>query len=197
MKKLLHVGCGPKTIKQLPGFFSSGWMESRLDIDPGVNPDIVASLTGLSVVENASFDAVWSSHNIEHVFHHEAIEVCRGFRRILRPSGFAVITCPDIRTALESGLRNGMDAPIYQSAMGPITPRDILFGHQASIARGNEFMAHRNGFDLVSLRDVLSKAGFPRVFGRRKGRNLWFIAGRFDDTEAARMQLDTVLGESP
>ncbi|MCP3972120.1 MAG: class I SAM-dependent methyltransferase [Rhodobacteraceae bacterium] len=196
MKELLHVGCGPKTIKHLPGFFRTGWRESRLDIDPGVSPDILASLTDLSGIESDRFDGLWSSHNIEHVFPHEAAGVCQDFRRVLRPDGFAVITCPDIRVPLQAALKDGLDAAICQSGMGPISARDILFGHQASIAAGNAFMAHRNGFDLTSLRDVLQQAGFRRIVGKRVGRNLWFIAGGFDSNETARARLEDILAQA-
>ncbi|MDJ0628610.1 MAG: methyltransferase domain-containing protein [Rhodobacter sp.] len=193
VKQLLHVGCGTKTIDNLPAFFQSGWRETRLDINPDVAPDIVASLTDLSAVESGGYDAVWSSHNVEHVFHHEATEVCRAFRRVLRGGGFAVITCPDLRTAMEIGAKKGLDATIYDSPIGPITPRDMLFGHQRSIARGNTYMAHRNGFDLTSLRDVLVAAGFQRTFGVRVQYDLWFIAGDFAGTDAARTQLGEIL----
>ena len=188
-KTLLHIGCGPKRLKHLPAYFQSDWEEIRLDIDPSVNPDIVASITDLSDVESDAYDAVWSSHNIEHLFHHEAIEMTTQIRRILKKDGWFIVTCPDIRSAMQHALKHGMDSPLYQSRKGPISPRDILFGHQASIKDGNEFMAHRNGFDLKGLAEVFDQSGFRKFFGERKGTNLWFIAGNFSSTEKAKEQL--------
>ena len=57
--KLLHVGCGQSTKAQSTDIFSRPeWEETRLDIDENVNPDIVSSITDMSVIEDDSFDAV-------------------------------------------------------------------------------------------------------------------------------------------
>ena len=70
MKTLLHVGCGPQDKSDLKGFNSDDWSEIRLDIDKDVNPDIVGTLTDLSLVETASIDAVYSAFNIDHIYPH-------------------------------------------------------------------------------------------------------------------------------
>ena len=188
-KSLLHIGCGPKRLEHLPAYFHQGWKEVRLDIDPAVEPDIIASIADLGDVEANAYDAVWSSHNIEHLFHHEAQRMTAQIQNVLRKNGWLIVTCPDIKTAMEHALKHGMDSRVYQSRMGPITPRDILFGHQASIKAGNEYMAHKNGFDLQGLAGVFRQSGFEMFYGERKGTNLWFIAGNFDSTEEAKAQL--------
>lgn len=196
-KRLLHVGCGRKRLADLPAFFAAGWRETRLDVDPGAKPDILASITRLDGVADGAVDAIWSSHNLEHVFAHEARLAAREMRRVLAPGGFAIVTCPDLTLALRIGAERGLDARIYDSPAGPITVRDMLFGHQASIAAGAGFMAHRNGFDLVSLNALLSGAGFARVFGQRIRADLWFIATREAmSPEAARDLLFRVLGRA-
>jgi len=83
--KFLHVGCGhnDKT-KTTDVFASTEWQEVRLDIDKKVNPDIVSSITDMSVVESDSFDAVYSAHNIEHLFAHEVPLAIKEFRRVIR-----------------------------------------------------------------------------------------------------------------
>lgn len=194
MKRLLHIGCGPKRLQHLPAFFHNGWEEIRLDIDPAVEPDIVASIVDLSGVDSDAYDAVWSSHNIEHLFHHEAISMLTQLRRVLKPDGWCVVTCPDIRTAMAFALEHGLDAPMYQSAMGPISARDMLYGHMASIQHGNEFMAHKNGFDLNSMAEVFRAAGYPRFYGEREGTNLWFIGGGFASGDVAKAQLTAARG---
>ena len=69
---VLHVGCGPQDHYVLHECFRTPeWHEVRLDIDPGVKPDIVASVSDMSPVASSCFDAVYSHHNIEHVFAHE------------------------------------------------------------------------------------------------------------------------------
>lgn len=189
-KTLLHVGCGKKTLKQLPSPFANGWREIRYDIDEGCEPDILGDITDLSGVADASVDAVWSSHNIEHLFAHEAPRAIAEFRRVLTGDGFLIITCPDLRSACRVAGEKGLDATLYTSTMGPITPRDVLFGHQASISSGGYYMAHRNGFDLQSLNALLTGGRFRRVYGERKGYELWFIASNADiSTDEARDRL--------
>ncbi len=71
MPVFLHVGCGPATKKDLKGFNSAEWKEIRFDIDKNVNPDIVGTLTDMSLVENSSVDAIYSSNNMEHIYSHQ------------------------------------------------------------------------------------------------------------------------------
>jgi hypothetical protein len=62
--------------------------------------------------------------------------------------------------------------------MGPIAPLDILYGHNASIARGNHYMAHRGGFTARTLANVLLQVGFGRsvVMRRPESFDLWALA---------------------
>lgn len=43
----------------------------RLDIDYQVKPDLVSSITNLSILDDNSVDAVYSSHNLEHIYNFE------------------------------------------------------------------------------------------------------------------------------
>lgn len=75
-KSFLHVGCGPQTKHSLKGFGSEDWTEVRYDIDPNVHPDILGSITDMSAVESESVDAIYSSHNVEHVYPHQVPRCC-------------------------------------------------------------------------------------------------------------------------
>ena len=192
-KTLLHVGCGKKRLTDLPDYFASGWREVRYDIDPSCEPDIQGDITDLAGVKKASADAIWSSHNIEHLFAHEAPKAIAEFRRVLKKKGFLILTCPDLKSACRVAGERGLDATLYTSRMGPITPRDVLFGHQRSIRAGGEYMAHKNGYDLTSLNALLSRGGFRKVYGERIGFELWFIALNEEvSTEKARDRLADV-----
>jgi predicted SAM-dependent methyltransferase len=70
MKSFLHVGCGQKRKDRTTKALSS-WKELRFDIDESVKPDLVGTLTDMSSVSSESVDAVFSSHNIEHLYPHE------------------------------------------------------------------------------------------------------------------------------
>jgi SAM-dependent methyltransferase len=88
----LHIGCGGKRKDQTTrGFNKPEWQEIRVDIDPKVQPDIVASITDMSAVPDESVDAIFTSHTIEHLYPHEVPIALREFLTVLKPEGFAVI----------------------------------------------------------------------------------------------------------
>ncbi len=178
MTKFLHVGCGSKTKADLKGFNSPEWQEVRYDIDPEVAPDILGTITDLGNVDTESVDAVFSAHNIEHIYAHEVSIALREFHRVLKPDGFLVVTCPDLQTVCEAIVQDRLLEPLYQAKSGPIAPLDILYGHRASIARGQIHMAHKCGFTFSVLGKTLNHAGYNGVFGCRRLKNfdLWFLA---------------------
>ena len=165
MKTFLHVGCGPQYKSQIKGFDNENWKEIRFDIDEKVNPDIVGTLLDMSAVETGSVDAIYSSHNIEHVFPHEVPIVLREFHRVLNDDGMVVLLCPDLQSVCEAVVDDKLLQPLYESAEGPISPIDILYGHRPAIARGNEYMAHKGGFTYSVLNDAFIEAGFKMNYG--------------------------------
>ena len=174
---VLHVGCGPSNPAKLHRKFQEpGWREVRLDIDPQVKPDIVGSITDMRAVATASVDAVWSSHNVEHLYAHEVPLALGEFHRVLKPGGFVLITLPDLQKVAELIAADKLDEPAYISPAGPIAPLDTLYGLRAAIARGNLFMAHHTGFTATTLERALRRAGFGTVRTQRLGFDLWAYA---------------------
>jgi SAM-dependent methyltransferase len=167
MKTFLHVGCGPQYKSQIKGFDNENWKEIRFDIDEKVNPDIVGTLLDMSAVEAGSVDAIYSAHNIEHVFPHEVPIVLREFHRVLKDDGMVVLVCPDLQSVCEAVVDDKLLQPLYESPAGPISPIDILYGHRPAIARGNEYMAHKGGFTYSVLNDAFIEAGFKMNYGGR------------------------------
>ncbi len=180
MKTFLHVGCGPKHKDQTTrGFNSPDLQELRLDIDQSVAPDIVGTMTDMSTVADASVDALFSSHNIEHLYRHEVPVALAEFKRVLRPDGFVVITCPDLQSVCALVAQDKLLDPAYTSPAGPITPLDILYGHRPPMARGNLYMAHRCGFTQKVLSGTLQASGFVAVAAKRREHpyyDLWALA---------------------
>ena len=185
MKKLLHVGCGGENKNSLKGFNSSSWNEIRLDIDKNVHPDIVGTLTDMKLVESASVDALYSSHNIEHIFPHEVPIALHEFNRVLRDDGFVVITCPDLVSVCEAVVNDQLMEPLYVSDAGPISPIDILYGYRESIQQGKIYMAHKTGFTYKSLLKAFQEAGFQSFIGgsRPKQFDLFLLASKNNRTE--------------
>jgi len=177
IKTVLHVGCGyrdPRTLHET--FRPDQWREIRLDIDPAVKPDIVASITNMNSVADASVDAVWSSHNLEHLLAHEVSEALGEFLRVLKPGGFTLLTLPDLQAVAEQVAQGNLEDAVYQSPAGPICPIDMIYGHRGLIAQGNSHMVHRTGFTAQSLANRLSAAGFGKTQVQRRKWDLWAIA---------------------
>lgn len=178
---VLHVGCGPAYEDNLHDRFRTAeWRELRLDIDPRVRPDIVADIADMRGVPSESVDAVWSSHNVEHVFAHQVPSVFAEFLRVLRPGGEALITTPDLQRAAERIASGRLEDALYDSDAGPISPLDMVYGHGREISRGFEQMAHRTGYTAQTLRRRLADAGFVDVQVRRERADLalWAEARR-------------------
>ena len=134
-------------------------------------------MTDMSPVASGSVDAVWSSHNLEHLQRHEVPSALAEFLRVLKPSGLLLLTLPDLQQVARLVVEDRLEDRAYTSASGPITPLDMIFGHTASLARGNRYMAHRTGFTARTLQLVLVEAGFVEVTLRRGGSfDLWATA---------------------
>ena len=173
----LHVGCGPKRADSTP-FAGLGWQEIRLDIDAAAQPDVIGTMTDMGAVASGSVDAVFSSHNIEHLYPHEVPLALAEFKRVLKPSGLALITCPDLRSVCALVADNKLTEAAYVSPAGPIAPLDILYGHRASMQAGNLYMAHRCGFTEAVLVGTLQAAGFAQTASltRPAAFDLWALA---------------------
>ncbi len=181
MKKFLHVGCGPKSKQQTTkGFNTDAWQEIRLDIDKAVEPDVIGTMTDMHLVANEAVDAIFSSHNIEHLYPHEVPIALKEFLRVLNETGFLLITCPDLQSVCALVAENKLTETAYESAAGPITPLDILYGHRASMQAGNLYMAHRCGFTKDVLTKALIQAGFKSVIAAARPTHfdLWAIASK-------------------
>lgn len=192
MKKFLHVGSGHnRKERTTAGFNTEEWQEIRLDIDASVLPDVVGTMTDMSAVKDASVNAMFSSHNIEHLYPHEVPLALKEFLRVLTDDGFIVVTCPDLQSVCALVAQDKLGEPAYLSPAGPITPLDILFGHRAAMERGNLYMAHRCGFTEKVLTGSLHQAGFKSVatIVRPHYFDLWALACKAETDEVQLKKL--------
>jgi predicted SAM-dependent methyltransferase len=187
MKTFLHVGCGPINKSQIKGFNNDNWNEIRFDIDKSVNPDIEGTLTDMKLVKTGSVDAVYSSHNIEHIYPHEVRIALKEFYRVLKDDGIVVITCPDLQAVCELVAKDKLLEPFYESPAGQISPIDVLYGHRTLIAQGNEYMAHKGGFTYSALNASFFEVGFKARYGGRFQENgefnLFLVAFKQKESE--------------
>jgi predicted SAM-dependent methyltransferase len=194
VKSFLHVGCGPKRKDRTTrGFNSHDWTEVRLDIDASVQPDVIGTMTDMSAVASETVDAVYSSHNIEHLYPHEVPLAFTEFLRVLKPDGFFVVTCPDLQSVCKLIAEDKLTEAAYTSPAGPISPLDILYGHRPAMAQGNLYMAHRCGFTQKVLSGTLQSSGFKSVATMARGRapyfDLFAVASKSTRTEPQMREL--------
>lgn len=192
MPTFLHIGCGPKRKNQTTrGFNTDAWTELRFDIDESVKPDLIGTMTEMSAVAGESVDAIFSSHNIEHLYPHDVPVALNEFLRVLKPDGFLVVTCPDLQSVCKLIAEDKLTDAAYVSPAGPIAPLDILYGHRAAMARGNLYMAHRCGFTERVLTGTLQAAGFKVIASKSRPAvfDLWAIACKSARTEDELRQL--------
>ena len=186
MPRFLHVGCGAKRKdRTLRPFTSPEWEEVTLDIDTGAMPDIVDKLPELAKVESGSFDAVFSSHNVEHLYPHEVLPAFKAFHRVLKDDGLLIVTCPDLQSLGEKLASGDIDTPLYKSAAGPISPIDVLYGFRPAMAKGNLYMAHHTGYTAKSIGNVCARAGFASIAVTRRPSkyDLWTVATKIPKAE--------------
>ncbi|MBR0750753.1 class I SAM-dependent methyltransferase [Bradyrhizobium jicamae] len=175
---MLNAGSGPGPARRIARMIAEQhWEELRLDIDPEVNPDVVGSVTELDhSFAPQSFDAVWSSHMLEHLYAHEVYPVLRQFHRVLKPDGFALVMSPDLEAVAEFITKHGIATIAYNSPAGPIRPLDMLYGHSRAIEQGHHYMAHRTGFTAERMGSLLLSAGFSEVSTRTENFEIVALA---------------------
>ncbi len=168
--KLLDVGGGGKG-PPLPPYYRD-FEHLRLDIDPRVEPEILADARDLLLHEPEVFDAILCSHNLEHYFPHEVPRVLQGFQRVLKPDGFCEIKVPDIAEVMRTAVTRNLDIEdtLYTLESGmPIAVRDVIYGWSREIEQsGSDFYAHRTGFTPRSLANAVLGAGFAFILRRKK-----------------------------
>ena len=167
---VVNAGCGKRNASMLPGYFDD-WREVRIDVDPAVEPDIVADLTDLSPLADASADAVWAAHCVEHLYEHEVPRALAEFRRVLREDGFLCLIVPDLQAVARYVVADRLHEPLYTSPAGPVSPHDILFGFGAALAAGTTAMAHHCGFTPASLQRCFQQQEFGELLLTRRERD--------------------------
>ncbi len=182
-KLVLHVGCGDleKGSGLHAHFKNDDWVELRLDIEPKVKPDVVSDIRDMGVIANNSVDAIWSSHNIEHVFPHEVAQTLSEFYRVLKVGGMMLIATPDMQSVCEEVSKQGLESVLYRSPAGPITPLDIMYGHIASIERGAIYMAHKGAFTAVTIGRKMFSVGCRNIRVQRDQYNLTAVGFKMAD----------------
>lgn len=160
-KKVLNVGGGVKGV--LPERFRD-YKQVVLDIDPLVRPDICCDAMEMKrFIGRNTYDAVYSSHNLEHFYAHQVPVILGNMNYVLKSGGFVEIRVPDIITALKDMELRGLDLEdtLYMAPCGPIATLDMIYGYRKQIAAsGQPFYAHKTAFTPKSMFRLLKETGF-------------------------------------
>jgi SAM-dependent methyltransferase len=166
---VLHVGCYDDTMPRE----MSHCRETRLDIDPECNPDIVADMSDLPD-GIGPFDCVYGSHCLEHLPFHKVQPCLKGWLKVLKPGGAVVQFVPDCEGVEPT------DDVMYISRGGlAVKARDLFYGHSDLIEKWPH-MQHLSGFTAATLKKQLEDAGFENVRvgrGQAEGCHNLFAAG--------------------
>lgn len=194
MKTFLHVGCGSATKQHTTkGFNTDDWTEIRVDVESRVAPDIIGSMTDLGAVRTGSIDGIYSSHSLEHLYAHQVPMALAEFKRVLKPDGFVVLTCPDIQGLGKVLADDKAEDALYDSPAGKMTALDVLYGNRNDLARGLDSMAHKTGFTARTLSTKFKEAGFDSVMAARRLApfyDLWCVATVSDTTDLRALAKD-------
>jgi SAM-dependent methyltransferase len=160
---LLHVGCGSTSLP----FWAEGAKETRLDIDPQWNPDILASLTDMGDI--GEYDIIYTCHTLEHLYPDEVPKALSEFKRVLKEDGVVIIFVPDLEDIKADY------EPLYETEAGPVTGMDMIYGKDTCVEY-SRYMAHHTGFTSSSLKECMIRAGFTDVSTERLAFNVFCAA---------------------
>lgn len=179
MKTFIHIGCGQKNKSGTSaGFAGDDWQEIRVDISDGCKPDIQADMLDMHMINSGAVDALFSSHNLEHVYPHEVTIALHEFKRVINEDGFMVVGCPDLAAVCNHIIDGKLMDAIFDTPSGMIAPIDMIYGWRQAVANGQHYMAHKCGFTMESLIAQAKSAGFASVIGKKRGGkyDIWILA---------------------
>lgn len=71
------------------------WIYQDIEVQPGMDVDIVCDAKSMPMIESGSMDEVYASHIAEHFHFTELWKVLSEWVRILKPGGWLTIVVPD------------------------------------------------------------------------------------------------------
>lgn len=160
----LNVGSGKSYVTKGFNLFTDdlkNHFEVRVDIEERVNPDIVANIYELDQIPNNSFDVVYSSHCLEHIFFHQIPLCLSEWYRVTKKGGEVRIVVPNLKLAAKLVVEGKLFDKLYDSESGEIAAIDVLYGYRKQIPN-SEHMAHKTGFTKESLELILKELRYRK-----------------------------------
>lgn len=165
-KIVLNLGAGSTSVHKQTLLFNE-YKEITVDVKVA-EPDIVDDIVTLKNIPNNSVDSFWACHVVEHVYFHQLPELFKNMVRILKNDGFGIIRVPDIGSIAHM-IENDLFTPVYDSSVGPICPIDILYSSRVLVEKYGEPMAHKTGFTLKSMNELLQSLNIQALTNKVNG----------------------------
>lgn len=144
-----------------------GW--KIMDVTPRAETEIVGDIRNLTSFADDSITEIYASHVLEHIPHRELLDVLKGIRRVLIPSGKFYVSVPDLAVLCSLFIAPDRDMEEKAKIMA------IMFGAQSD---PHDF--HHAGFDFDIMTMYLSLAGFSSLEEVES-------FGLFDDTSEGKL----------
>ena len=176
----LHVGCGGnRKDKTTLGFASYqcgakyAWISALLAIL--ISPARRRIYPRSRQIRSMAFFPV----TVSNIFTRMKCRSRREFWRVPGGDGFVVIICPDLQAVAKLIADDRLTDRAYTLPSGAaITPLDIVFGHNASEARGQHYMAHKCGLTKTSVMKAFGSTGLRSAVCTAVAFNLWALASK-------------------
>jgi predicted SAM-dependent methyltransferase len=160
MSNKINIGCGKRN-------FGPTWYH----VDGADFKHIHSSDIKCAEFPNDSTELIYSSHTLEYFDRAECLEVLKSWYRILEEGGELYLSVPDF--AKMSFLYTNMGVPLHRF-VGP------LYG---KMPMGDKTIYHKTVFDLQSLSELLSMAGF-KCIEEYDNDELFWLSGKDDHSFA-------------
>lgn len=121
---------------------------------------MVGDVRNLKAVEDESYDAVYLCQMLQFFHPWEVPQILREAVRVTKTGGFVEIRVPHAKVVFEAVSKgHAMDAPLYHTDDGPMTPQNLIHGRIGRTRNSSTFMAHRSSFTENLLRREIEGVG--------------------------------------
>lgn len=192
-RRLLYLsGNSQQPMSGLPPMLKQEeWDVIQQGTHPKVGAAIVEDIWAMPSVASESMHAVFSPHNLQMLHAYQLKKTLAEFMRVLVPGGFVLVTVTDLQAVSAYVADGRLENKLYDSAIGPVSPIDLMFGFRKGIEEGVR-ESHKSGFSAITLASHLKTAGLTTISIRREWVNLWAIGYKLPAAHPQRREMPAI-----